>query len=248
MGFINIFSKKKEANNQPEQVVEDYYTPVEEPVGELPVGTSSDHLSKFIPENANNNLLNDGFIFDDEVKPTNTYSIETKELIDNNYYLSTPSQITPEVNPTASLFMNNDTNNSDNNDNGSNYGYFDEELPSKEDDQIISNIDGTYSSVTNPTYEENRTGEPKFFSVSLDEINNTKDMFKQNNITTPNIYGNQNIFNPQKIDTSNTNDQNLYSGFDNNSSAIDNYFEKVADKQKVITTDYSNRSDSNRAA
>ena len=200
MGLINIFSKKKDVKKQPEQIVEDYYTPVEEPVGELPVGTSDgQHMSKFFSEEGSNNNA-DGLIFDDDIKPSIDYSIETKQLIDNNYYLSTPSNTTPEVNPTASLFMNNDSNNDGGNELNT---YYDEEIPVHDDEPIVSNVDGSYSNMSSETYEDNRVNEHKFFSTSLDEINDNDELNQDKTKVIKPITASSNIWSIGKIDDNN---------------------------------------------
>ena len=134
----------------------------------------------------------DGIIFDEnDYKPNNILTAEQTELINNGYYLSAPL-----VNPTASLFQQQDQ--SDATDGGYST-YYDEELPTK-DDGIVSNVDGSFSSTVNPTYEEERTNEHKFFAASVDEIDQFKDNWKTTNSDVKPVIASQNIFNLPRID------------------------------------------------
>ena len=192
MGFMNMFSKKKEDKTEP-QNIEEYFTPVVEPVGELPV-SSADHVSKFMetPIDINNNSSNE-IIFDDE-KPLQILTTEQKELADNGFYLS-PNYINqqPDVNPATSMFVTQDSYEDS----------LDDELPYPDEDENVfnSNVDGSYSSVSSQPYEEERVNEHKFFSSTVDDIDSFKKQLGGNNQEKKKIIGDRNIlYNCQKID------------------------------------------------
>ena len=200
MGIMSIFSKKKDVNNVEEQQVADYYTPVEEPVGELPVGTAQENLEREnkymfqpIDQNLNNNSLD--IKFDDD-KPSNVLTSEQSEFVNNGYYL-TQNNPTIQVNPTASLFQT-QQDSTDNTDGGYST-YYDEELPTN-DDNIISNVDGSYSSVSNQSYEEQRVNEHKFFSTSVEEIDAYKNQLSDVSTDRKPVTASQNIWSIGRID------------------------------------------------
>ena len=205
MGLMNIFSKKndKKSSETPEQNIEDYYTPVVEPVGELPVGELpvGDSSGKFVSEPLESiNTSVPEIKFEDD-KPLQILTSEQKELVDNGYYL-TPSYLneTNQVNPTTNLLQSVQPTNDYDND-----SYVDDELPYNNDEEDVfnSNVDGTYSSVGNNTYEDDRVNEHKFFSTSVDDIDNYKQGLGQNNQEKTKILGSASIFNINRIDDNN---------------------------------------------
>lgn len=201
MGLMNMFSKKKDNNKVEQQVVEDYYTPVVEPVGELPV-SNGEHISKFMdnPIDINNtSTVQNSIIFEDE-KPSQILTTEQKELADNGFYLTMPSYPEPTVNPTTSLNpidgLYQDTSNDDS------YSALDDELPYNDDEEDVFNnsIDGSYGSAASQTYDDNKVNEHKFFSTSVDEIDNYKNQLGQNGKDKTKIIGDSSIFNIGRID------------------------------------------------
>ena len=203
MGLMNMFSKKKDNNKVEQQVVEDYYTPVVEPVGELPV-SNGEHISKFMdnPIDINNTSnVQNSIIFDDE-KPSQILTTEQKELADNGFYLTMPSYQEPAVNPTASLFANANTNNEIYQSNPDSYSALDDELPYNDEDEDVFNnsIDGSYSSVSGQSYDDDRVNEHKFFSTSVDEIDNYKNQLNQDGRDKTKIIGDSSIFSIGRID------------------------------------------------
>lgn len=193
MGLMNIFSKKKEEPKVETQEVENYYTPVVEPVGELPVG--GEHISKFIPDNISeqNNNLDNTLIFEDEVKPTQILTTEQKELADNGLYLTPTylSEQTQNINPVVNSFLPQDDYSDS----------LDDELPYDDDEDVFnSNVDGSYSSVSSQNYEDDRVNEHKFFSSSVDDIDNYKKQISQSEREKQKIYGDANIFFSGRID------------------------------------------------
>lgn len=228
MGIMSIFSKKKNDTVEEPQQVFDYNIPVEEPVGELPVGTAQENMERenkymYQPIEQNNNSF-DGLKFDEEdYKPTNVLTADQKQYVDSGYYLTTPS-----VNPTVNIFQPQQEQ-SDATDGGITNNY-DIEVPTK-DEGIISNIDGSYSSVSSQPYEEERTNEHKFFATSVEEIDNYKDRWKQDNSDKTPVTASQNIFSLPRIDeaSNTTNEEEL-------------------EKTKVIQFSSYNNSDNSKAA
>ena len=223
--FGKMFGKDKQPKDiQPVEQEQQLLDEVVEPVGELPVGTAQQNMERenkymFQPIEQSNNSF-EGLKFDeDDYKPTNILTADQKQYVDNGYYLASNN-----INPTVNLFQPQQEQ-SDATDGG-----FINQYETKEDG-IISNIDGSYSSVSSQSYEEERTNEHKYFATSVEDIDNYKDRWKQDNNDKPPITGSQNIFSLPLIDEA------------NNTTG-----EEELEKTKVIQFSSYNNSDNSKAA
>ena len=188
MGIFSRFSKKDNKEEKSVQEVADYYTPVVEPVGELPVSNLGE-TNKFIEE-PEMHLAKSEILFDD-TNPNMIYTAEQKEYIDNGYYLSPSYQTALEF---GYAKTNSDLHDTSINDSFEKIGEeiiadFDEELPENESD---------FNQVNQPN-EEN--AEHKFFASSIDDIDNYKSDLVQTEKEKTKILGDASIFGISRIDS-----------------------------------------------
>lgn len=197
MGLFDIFSKKDEKEKKVEQVNDDIFTPVVEPVGDLPVSNIKnenndlstpadfsqlqfDNTNKFVEEPINFNNTQSEIIFDDS-KPASIYTSEQQEYISNNYFLSPSYKTSDEF----SFITNNDSSNDED------FSYVDDELPETNND---------FNNSPNNLDNDNQENEHKFFSSSVDEIDNYKNQLGEDNKDKTKILGDASIFGIARID------------------------------------------------